>query len=286
MALKQATKEALKALGIDADALSAAITNAAEVDFAVPPGQIFTDDALTQRDANVTATAKAEGMREARGVLVTELGKKIPGLTLTGQRIGDLASEVATFMNAGKDTQVKALQDQVTALLTDKETLTAEVAKEKGRADAVSFDSELMGLFPQNRTQDLTDAERLTLLKGKYTFERTDTGIVVKEGGKIVENTTTRAPLAASEVVGGYFTTRNWVAKDAGGGDGGKGGKGGGGGRGGTGSDPTPTSGLKTLSQARASWKEANPDGNLTSPEAIKFINEAAAADKTFDWNS
>lgn len=285
MALKQADKDKLKALGFDVDALIKAVTEAAEVDYAVPEGRLLTDAQLAERDNNTGASHKSEGVKEARGILVTELGKKIPGLTLKGERIGDLVNEISTFMSSTADAQVKTLQGQVQALLADKETLNTAVTTEKKRADALTFDSDIMGMFPAGRTQDLSDRERLTLLKSAYEFERdTNGGMIVKQNGQPVTDPNTRAPRPANDVVGEYFNTRKWVGDGSGGGKGAGAGQGG---RGGGGSDPGAGGGAyKKMSAAKAGWIEANPGKNPNSPEFLKYVNEIASKDPQFDYHA
>lgn len=287
MALKQADKDKLKALGItDVDALINAIKADAEVDYMVPEGKIYTDAELTTRDANTGAGGRTEGEKAARGVLVTELGKRIPGLTLKGERIGDLVTEITTFMQASATDQVKQLQQQNQALIADKTALETQVTESRTKAERIEFETSLMDLFPQNATKDLTPRERLTLIQAGMTFEKgADGQVIVKKGGVIVADDKTRAPLPAQKVLEGYFAERGWVAKDAGG-AGGNGGKGGGG-RGGDGSDPSGGggNGVKNMTQAKAQWKKENPDGDVNGPGFIKYVNAIAKGDATFDYN-
>lgn len=285
MALKQADKDKLKAMGItDVDALVNAIKADTEVDYTVPEGRIYTDAQITERDTNNGSTQRKEGEKEARGILVTEIGKQIPGLTLKGERIGDLVKEITTFMSAGATDQVKQLTTQNQALIADKAKLEADVTTERTRAEGVLFDASLMDLFPANATPDLTARERLTLIKSGMVFEKgTDGAVTVKKDGVQVTDPQTRAPIPAKQVIAGYFTDRKWVGEPGAGNSGG----GGNGGRGGGGSDPGGggSAGIKTLTQAKLAWKKENPNGNPVSPDFQKYVKGIAEKDATFDYN-
>lgn len=274
MALKKADIDKIKALGFDVDKLIAAIKDEKEVDYAVPDGQLFTDDQLTTRDNTKVAEAKTAAETEVRKTLVKEVGKRL-GFEPKGERIGDLVTDLQTRINATGDEKVKTLQEQVNLLTKDKESLTAAIDNEKKTADQVRFQYELIGHLPATRDgKRLRDDERISLLTRDVTFELVDGKRIAKRNGEVLKDPKTHAPLPVPDVVKAYSAERGWdkeVAPSSGGR--------GGGSDGGSGGSGAP----KTFSQAKEQWKKDNPDGNPTSPEFTDYVNKLAKEDKTFD---
>lgn len=280
MSLKTETVNKLKGFGFDVDKLIAAIKADTETEYVIPDVTVFTADKLEERDNNMKEAGKKDAEGSVKSTLIKELGKKL-NVELKSDRIGDLASEIQELTNKTGDEKVKLLQQQVAALSADKTTLTQQVEQEKTRAAQAAFDNELIGYFPPTRGGDLTDAQRLLLIKADLQFETVEGKVVVKKGGAAVLDDQTKAPKAVKDVLTDYFKEKPslvGVAKDAGGGSGGRGGGDnfGGGGAG----------GAKKYSQVKEDWQKANPEKNITSPEFMDHVGKIATETTDFDWNS
>jgi len=281
MALKQAVKDKLKALGLDVDRLEIAIKDAAEVDLdpaAIPDIVPMTQAQLDARDAQMKTEGKTEGETLTRGIIIKEIGSKLNITVKDTARIGDLIGEVQKAINADGNTKTAALQEQVNALTADKEKLTGEVTAERTKASAAQFDSELIAHFPVGRSADLSDSERLGLLKMGLQFENVDGKVIVKRNGTIVSDDKTRAPKAVGDVIKEYFTERKWdvATGKGGGGRGGDDDKANGGGN----------NGLKKFSAFKADWAEKNPNENPNGHVFMDAVNKHAAANTDFDYNT
>jgi hypothetical protein len=280
MALKQPTIDKLKGFGFDVDKLIAAIKAEAEQDYEIPEVTLLTPTQLTERDNVKIADGKKLGEAEAKSTLVKELGKRL-NTDFKGERLADVVNEIQAFTNKNGDEKVKLLQDQVTALTTDKTTLSSKLTEFESNLQAAKFDSELIGFFPTNRGAGLTDSERLTLLKSAITFETVDGKPVAKRNGQVVTDPTTHAPLPVKNVIESYFTEKPLLLGTVQApGTGGSGGRGGGdnppGGRG--------TAGIKKFSEAEKAWKEQNPTGNTMSSEFTAFVDKLAKTDPEFNY--
>ena len=278
MALKKETIDKLKTFGIDIDKLIAAHTAEGEQELELPELTALTPAQLTERDNVKIAEGKKQGETEARSILVKELSKSL-NVELKGERIADVVSEIQAFANKNGDEKVKLLQDQVTALTSDKSKLTGEIAEIKNSLSAAKFDSELIGLFPANRGAGLSDTERLTLIKNSISFETVDGKQVAKRDGVVMTDPVTHAPLPAAKVIEGYFAEKPLllgnVSNQAPGGRGGSDNPSGGG-----------MTGIKKFSEAEKAWKAQNPDGNPASPDFMNYVNKLAKDDPSFDYGS
>jgi hypothetical protein len=277
MALKKETIDKLKKYGFDTDKLIAAITAEAEQDFDLPEVTVLTDAQLTERDNVKIGEGKKAGEVEARSTLVKELGKRL-NLDLKGERLADVVGEIQTFVNKNGDEKVTMLQNQITALTTDKNQLTAKVTEFETNLSAAKFENELLGYFPVNRGTGLSDIERLTLIKSAINFEQVDGKYVAKRDGVVVTDPTTHAPLPIGKVIEGYFAEKPFLL---------------GGqqaptpsGRGAGDSNPGGAGGVTKLSQAEKAWLVDNPDGNIMSPEFTAYVDKIAKEDLTFDFYS
>jgi hypothetical protein len=277
MALKQATKDKLKtAYGIDVDKLIEAIVATEEKDF------VFAEDVtvlkntdLEARDLNKIAEGKrageTEGEKKGRELAAKAFKKKFALDESTQNDIDKVVEAVNTKLNKG-DT---ALQEQVKALLKDKETLTAQIETEKQNAKAAGFDAQLISMFPAGRTTDLNDAERLALVKMSLQFEEADGKPIVKRDGQVVTDKNTHAPLAINQVLTDLFTERKWIGAAAGSG-----------GRGGSNNTGSGGAGIKKASQFTEKWVAENPGKTAISPECIDAMNKHAKENTDFDMYS
>ncbi len=278
MALKQDAKDKLKSVfKLDIDKLIAAAIATEEVDLVLPADvTVLTAADLTTRDENMKAVGKKEGetIGETKGkeVTVKKIAKKMAlDETLIGNDIDKLEAEVQKKFKAGD----AGLQEQVNALIADKERLTGEVTQERTKAQQAAFESSLISMFPANRTADLKDSERLLLIKNELQFETVDGKTVVKRGGQIVADPNTHAPLPIDKVLTDIFTERKWSTPAAGDG-----------GRGGGNSGNPGTGGIKKLSAFSEKWKAENPGKNEVSPEFDTALQAHTKDNVDFDFNA
>jgi len=279
MALKQDAKDKLKTIfKLDVDKLIAAAIAADEVDLELPADvTVLTAADLATRDENMKTVGKKEGesIGETKGkeIAVKKIAKK---MALDEAAIGSDIDKLEAAAQAKFKAGDAGLQEQVNALLADKERLTGEVTQEKTKAELAIFDQTLISMFPAGRTADLKDSERLLLLKNDLQFETIDGKRVAKRGGVIVADPNTHAPLPIDQVLTSVFTERKWI-----GGAGGDGGRGGGNSGGGTG-----TGGIKKLSGFTEKWIAENPGKNEISPEFDTALQTHMKANTDFDLNS
>jgi hypothetical protein len=275
--LKQAVKDKLKTFGLDVDKLIEAVTATAETDYAVPEDitVIKTVD-LEARDTNNKNAGKTEGesVGEKKGKeLAAKAFKRKFNLEDT---IPADVDKVVEAVNVKLNKGDAGLQEQITLLQRDKESLLTEKQQLEQKAAAAAFDAELISHFPSTRTADLTDAERLALVKMNLGFETVDGKQVVKRNGEVVRDKATQNPLAVKDVIGTLFTEKKWVAADGGAGAGGRGGgdnTGGGSG-----------AGIKKLSGYKEKWKAENPGIDENGPAFQDAIGKHAKDIPDFDW--
>lgn len=266
MALKKEAIDKLKTTlkGWDVDKLIAAATSAVDEDYEIPATTVvMTTDEKTTLENNMKAAGKkdgeAEGETKGKEIIVKKIAKKFAFDDAKIKEIGtdpDKLEAAVTEKHKGGD---EALRNQVSALLSEKETWQKEKGDLTAKIDTVTFDTQLISMFPTDRTQELNDSERLGLIKGVFTFEKQADGtIVTKRNGKIVEDPTTHSPLPLDKTIQEYFSERKWSAAANEGGRGGQNNPPGGGGG---------TAGLKSLSKFTEKWKAENPGKNEISPE-------------------
>lgn len=276
MALTQADKDALKAMGLDPDKLVEAAKADAEVSIAVPTDVtvIKTTD-LETRDNNNKALGKTEGEatgeKKGKELAAKAFKKKFNLADTVPADIDKVVDEVNKTLAKGDE----GLKEQVTLLQKDKETLQTQLQQEQSKAQQASLDAGIIGDFPGGRGSDLTDAERLSLLKGALTFETVDGKEVVKRNGEILRDKTTQNPLPRKQAISDYFTERKWTGVDPGPG-----------GRGGGNNPPGGGSGIKKASEFEQKWIAENPGKNLISDDYVNALNKHAKETPDFDMNS
>jgi len=263
MALKKETIDQLKTkFKLDVDKLLAAIAATEETDYELPDVTVLAAADLTTRDENMKQAGKKDGetIGETKGKeLAAKAFRKKFALDDT---IGNDIDKVVEAVNAKLNKGDAGLQEQIQALLKDKENLINEKTALMTKAEQASFDAQLISMFPASRNSDLKDSERLLLLKNELQFEKDGDGkIIVKKNGQVVADPGTHAPLALDKVISDHFTERKWTSQ---GGSGNEGGRGGGNNGAGGGS---ATDGIKSLSKFTEKWKAENPGKNEISPE-------------------
>lgn len=269
--LKKEALKMFKDLGIDTKKLIEAIKAEEEVDFAMPEINNLTEDQLAERDKNTIIAAKPTIFKEGKEAGIEIANKAvIKKFNLTDVDTKDIDKVTAALEGsvAKGDT---GLKEQITLLQKDKLKLEADIEIERNVAKAVTFDNDLIGYFPANRTADLTDKERLLLVKSNLQFKELDGVKVVEKDGVVLRNKTTQEPVPYKDAVATLFTEKKWVSEKGGGGRGGDDNNGGGGG------------GIKTYSKAIEQFVKDKPEGNPMSPEATRYVS--AIAKETTDFN-
>jgi len=190
MALKAADKEKLKTVyGFDVDKLVEAITKTEEVDFDIPSDVTVIKTAeLETRDANNRQAGKSEGEtageKKGRELSAKALKKKLALPDTLPNDLDKVIEAAGEQLTKGDD----GLKEQIKLLQADKSRLETEKKEVETKARHAVFDSELIGYFPANRTADLTDSERLLLVKANLQFEEHEGKMVVKKNGEIVRD--------------------------------------------------------------------------------------------------
>lgn len=276
MALKADTKEKLKTVwGLDVDKLIEAVTKTEEVDYALPEGvTVMKTTDLESRDANNKTSGKTEGVvegeRKGRELAAKAFKKKFSLDEAVPVDVDKVVEAVNEKLNKGD----KGLQEQVSLLQADKTRLETEKKDLEIQAKSAGFDAELISFFPAGRTADLSDAERLTLVKMNMGFDTVDGKVVVKRNGEILRDKVTQAPLAPKDAVNGFFTEKKWTGADPG-----NGGRGGG--------DNPPGSGaggVKKMTAYKEKWVAENPGKDSNGPEFQTAIAAHAKVNADFDW--
>lgn len=278
MALKADAKEKLKTVyGFDVDKLVEAITKTEEIDYALPDGVtvIKTTD-LEARDANSKASGKSEGMTEGEKKGRELAAKAFKKKFSLEDSIGNDPDKVVEAVNEKLNKGDKGLQEQVTLLQADKTRLESEKKELEQKAVTAGFDAELISQFPAGRNGDLTDAERLTLVKMNLSFETVDGKPVVKRNGEILRDKTTQAPIPIKDAVSGLFTEKKWIGAAPGAG-----------GRGGGDNPPPPGgAGVKKYSAFQEKWRAENAGKDPNGPEFQAAIAAHAKDNTDFDWHN
>lgn len=272
--LKPDAKERLKAIlkGVDIDKLLEAAKAEVEADFAIPELKTYTDEELTARDGNTKAEAvkeaKKEGKKDGIGiankVIADKFGLKDIDLTNPDKVVDALSAHFNGGDQALKD-QVKLLQDQVKTTLTEKEAAIKQVQE-------ASFDRDLLTMFPQNRASTLTDNEYLTLLKGQLSFETNEGVTLVKKGGEVLRDATTKNPIPVKDAIASVFGERKWITES-----------GNGGGRGAGDNQNQGSGGIKTASKFMDKW--VSEGKNPMSAEYQTALQQHAKTTTDFNMN-
>jgi len=272
--LKKDTIKALKALGFDVDKLTAAVKAEDEQDFELPTINNLTDDQLAERDKQVIAAAKPDLLKEGKQTGIEIANKAIAKkFNLTDVDTKD-PDKLIVALEGSVAKGDNGLKEQIALLQKDKLTLEQAIESEKNNAKALQFDTELIGYFPPNRTADLSDRERLALIKMNLEFAEDNGTRVVKRDGQVLRDKTTQAPLPTKDVIATLFNEKKWISSGGGGGRGGDDNLGGGG------------KGIKTFSQAEAQFLKDNPDGNVMSPAFTNYVNAIAKESPEFNYDA
>jgi hypothetical protein len=278
MALKATAKDKLKTtFNIDVDKLIAAITATDEQDFEIPADvTVIKNDDLTTRDNNNKLAGKTEGITEGE-----KKGKELAAKALKRKlSIADtVPNEIDKVIEAANEQLGKGdagLREQITLLQNDKTKLEQEKTELSAKAKAAAFDAELISYFPTNRSGDLTDSERLALVKMNLEFVDENGKTVVKRNGEIQRDKANQNPLAVKDVISTLFTDKKWVGEGAPG----SGGRGGG--------DNPPAgggaAGVKTMTGFKQKWVAENPGKDENGPEFQDAVAKHTKDIPDFNW--
>lgn len=278
MALKATAKEKLKTtFGIDVDKLVTAITATDEQDFEIPADvTVIKNTDLTTRDNNNKEAGKLEGKTEGE-----KHGKELAAKALKRKlSLADtVPNEIDKVIEAANEQLGKGdagLKEQIALLQKDKETLEKEKTELSGKAKAAAFDAELISYFPTNRSADLTDRQRLLLIKDELIFEDENGKPVVKRNGEIQRDKANQNPLAVKDVINTLFTDKKWVGEN----NAGAGGRGGGDNPAGGGG----AAGVKTMSGYKQKWVAENPGKDENGPEFQDAVAKHTKDIPDFNW--
>lgn len=268
MALKKETIDKIAGLlKLDNKALADAIAAPEEKDITLTDVQVFTVEELTTRDTAQKAEGKREGETAGkdagREIAVKEI-KKAFGIEIEGKDIPKVVEAVKIQLAKGDE----GLKQQVELLHGKLGEKDAEVARLAGVAESVKLDTQLLGLFPKNRAETISDSEYLTLLKSNIEVVSDNGKLVAKRNGEILRDTKTTNPLPLADAISRYFTERKWVAEGT------PGGRGGG--------DGKSTGEAVKMSEAVAAWEAAGK--NPASAEFQAHVNVLAKENADFDF--
>ncbi len=278
--LKAETKTKLKALGFDVDKMVAAVSHAEEQDFALP--ELLTQAEIEARDTNNKKQADGDGFKRGKDAgieIATKAVAKKFGIELTdASNVDELNTALSTTVTKGDE----GLKERNTLLLADKKKAEDLLKAEQDKYKKLEFDTQLLTNFPAGRNSDLTDSERLMLLKNSVEFVEEEGVMVAKKDGKIIRDDKTQSPIAIKDAIAQVFTERKWVSEQS------DETTGGGRGAGDNLNKQLSTAGIKTMTQAQEAFKKAYPDKGLMSNEFSAFISEVSAKGdaKDFDYNA
>lgn len=272
MALKKETLDKIaKAVKLDPAAFEAALKDEKEVDLKVEDGlENYTPDELTQLKKNEYDRGKEVGVEMA----VKDAKDKL-GLSFQGKTIEGLATAVKTkALEEAKiepDKRVSELEGKLATVQQTAQELQTKLTETERRANEATLQGQLLKHVPAGTLVE--PDEVLTLMKGKgYSFESTETGLVVKLNGKPVQDKLAN-PKPANEVITEFTKERKLVAESAQT----PAGRGGAGGAGGSGGKYTK------MSEIKADFEK---EGKSTlGAEFNQAVMKARADFKEFDMN-
>lgn len=264
-------------MGLDIDAIIAAHNDTAEKDINIPAAQWLTDAQLLARDEVKVKEGEKIGEKNAITIARTELTKHT-GLTLKGERFGDIGKEIKDAINADKDTKLTALQEQNTLLLADVTTYKTKAEHSETALSNGMFKLERQTKLPPHK-DGLSPTESLAILEMRgITYEKTDAGVIWKKNGETIKDPATHAPLPEDKAIASIWAEQKWAPVAAPAPKGGRGGQ--------TLPIVIGAGGIKNKSQAEAAWEEANPGINMSTNEGIAFYNDLVAKTPDFDMYS
>lgn len=176
---------------------------------------IFTKEELSTRDKNKYNTAKDAVEEMLAGSLIDE--HKLNAKKKDMKSVLDaFKTQVLENANVKVDDQIKEKNIEIEKLrstLTEKDT---ELSTWQTKSKEAENNSKYIQHLPSNRDTRLSDAQWLTILKGKYSFMDLDGKEVIKdlETGEVVRDAKLSNPLHAADVFKKHFEEKQWVKTD------------------------------------------------------------------------
>lgn len=266
--LSKKTKDRLKELGLDVEAFESAVKSESEVDVKVPDGILFTTETLEARDKNKFDEGKKNGFDTGKKAGIEISNKQfIEKFGLPDAKKEDDPVNIAKLAFEASQKGDEGLKAQAEALLKDKQELENKLKQKDSEFESVLFEKELFSSQPEKRRKDISDQDKLQLVKG--CFKKNDAGQWVAEyNGQILLDDKTKSPLNTKDALNKLYELKNFLEPETGG-------------RGGT-DGTTKTGSPKKLSELQKEWTENGKD--ILSED---FYAEVAtlAKDPTFNVN-
>ena len=211
--LKKQDIDKLKALGIDAEKLSAAIADTNEVDFVVPDGKMYTDAQIDELKGNV----KASHEKDYGEIYLRKLNKDHE-LGLTGADAKDekkilasLREKAVKEAGIAPNQKIKELEDSIAKL--QNEVIPAEQAKvkdwESKYKERETYDK-YASLVPKGANPLLTTAEHVNRIKGLYSLNE-DGSLTDVATGKVVKDNLEKSRAASEVIAETYKNKEGWL---------------------------------------------------------------------------
>lgn len=282
MSLKKSVIDKIASmLKIKSADIEAAIASDTETDIVIDDTiQTFTKVELEGRDKIKYGEGKVAGEEMLIDTLKKDNGIDIPGKDAK-KFVEAIQKKAVDAANVSPDAQVTELNKQ---LDTHKKAL--QKANEKAELletekSNIQIDNKLLALFPNNRLETMTNEEYLSLVKSKITIKKDGDKEIVYKDGIPVTDPKSLEPISVKDAIAGYFTERNWLAKEGDGGGAGGAGVGRGGGNSNIGAGLT---GFKKLSDVRS---KIEADGvNPLGEKGQAMLQAAIKENPTIDMNS
>lgn len=278
MAIKKETIQKIAALlKIEKAKVDEALASDQEMDLEIPQGlTVFSGADLESRDNGI----KKQGIEAGKEIAIKDL-KSAAGLEYDGKDpakfLEQITAKVKTDSNITVDQQIKDKDKVIDGLRKNLGERDSKISELTTAAESARMDSELLGMFPANRSNILSDPEYLSLIRNNYEIIQHDGVRAVrnKQTGEPVLTTDTLKPISPADVIKSHFETKKWVAEaDNGGGSTPKG-RGAGDGR------HNNTGGITNMAQFQAHLKEQNI--HPSSERASAMLNDIASKNPNFD---
>lgn len=259
--------EKITKLGLNYTELEAAIKAETETAITIPDGELMTAEQLTARDANAKKNGIAEGKQAGIEIANKSFIEKFQLIDVTKT---DEPNKIAEAVQAVLATGDSGLKEQIKALQTDKQTLEGKLTSLETEKKTIERNTSLLQKMPKNRLNVLNDSEYLSILAPM--IEEVDGTLAIKVNGTLLRDEKTKDLLAIDKAINTVFEQRGWVEKETP--AGGRGGK-----------TETGTSGIKTLSEAKAQFIKENPDKNELSSEFSTYLTTVTKDVADFDFS-
>jgi hypothetical protein len=269
--LSAAAKEKLKSFGFDITELETAFKDEKEIDVKIPNGSFFTDETLAARDNNKISEGKTLGIAEGK-TAGFEIANKlmIEKFGLKDVKKSDEPIKIAEALEVTVQSGDEGLKNQVKALQTDVQAWEQKYTQLESAKTTIERNTQLLGYFPKNRKDTLTDSEYLELIS--KNLDEVDGKLAIKINGEVLRDKKTRDIVDLKDGVDELFKARKWVNEETPP----SGGRGAGDGH-------ASRGGIKTYSAAKEQYLKDNPDSNETDPKFVAYVREVATSTPDFD---